>query len=260
MSPAKKRAPLRPADHPLLLKLGRFTKLSPAERNTILDMVADTEQVPADTELVRQGERLKEAIIIEDGWASRQRLLDDGRRQIMNFLLPGDLFDLCAFLLTKSDHTIATLTPCTISRVPASAVTKLFDRHPRLGAALWMGGLQEEAILRERITSLGRRTAEERTAHLLYELWVRLSMVGERTGTSFVLPVTQTELADALGLTSVHISRTLRKLRKRGLVGIEGRKVTILRPRNEDAYGEFGHDHLHDTVVRRNVPPPSATI
>ena len=245
-------------DHPLARKLGRFGRMSQAERSALLELVGEREEVPAGTDLVRQGEKLKEAVVIEEGWAIRYRTLDDGRRQIMNFLLPGDLFDLCAFMLTKSDHSVGTITACTINRVPTKAVTDLFARHPRLGSALWMGGLQEEAMLRERITSLGRRNAEERTAHLLYELWVRLAAVGERNGRSFELPLTQTELADALGLTSVHISRTLRQLRKRGLIEVDRRRITILRPRNEDAYGEFSHDHLHETAKPVAVPPPSS--
>jgi CRP-like cAMP-binding protein len=245
-------------DHPLVRKLDRFGRLSPAERTAVLDLLTEREEIPDNTDLVSQGETLKEAVVIEDGWAIRYRTLDDGRRQIMNFLLPGDLFDLCAFMLTKSDHSVGTITACTIHRVPTTAVTSLFERHPRLGSALWMGGLQEEAILRERVTSLGRRNAEERTAHLLYELWVRLAAVGERDGRSFDLPLTQTELADALGLTSVHVSRTLRRLRKRGLIEVDRRRITILRPRNESAYGEFSHDHLHETAKAVGVSPPSA--
>lgn len=245
-------------DHPLLRKLGRFGKLTTAERKAVLELVDHREEVAADTVLVQQGEKLTDAVVIESGWAARYRTLEDGRRQIMNFLLPGDLFDLCAFMLTKSDHTVGTITACTVNRVPINEVTRLFERHPRLGSALWMGGLQEEAILRERILSLGRRDAEERTAHLLYELWVRLAAVGERNGRSFELPLTQTALADALGLTSVHVSRTLRKLRKRGLIEVDRRQITILKPRDEGAYGEFGHDHLHETPKRAAVAPPVA--
>jgi CRP-like cAMP-binding protein len=245
-------------DHPLVRKLSRFGRLSQAERAAVLELVTEREDVPDNTDLVSQGEKLKEAIVIEEGWAIRYRTLDDGRRQIMNFLLPGDLFDLCAFMLTRADHSVGTIIDCTINRVPIKAVTSLFERHPRLGSALWMGGLQEEAMLRERITSLGRRNAEERTAHLLYELWVRLAAVGEHNGRSFELPLTQTELADALGLTSVHVSRTLRRLRKRGLIEVDRRRITILRPRNEDAYGEFSHDHLHETAKAVPVSPPSA--
>jgi len=246
-------------DHPLLRKLGRFGRLSPAERKAVLDLLQHREEIAPETALVQQGEKLSDAVVIESGWAARYRTLEDGRRQIMNFLLPGDLFDLCAFLLIKSDHAVGTITACTVNRVPINQVTRLFERHPRLGSALWMGGLQEEAILRERILSLGRRNAEERTAHLLYELWVRLAQVGERDGKSFELPLTQPILADALGLTSVHVSRTLRKLRKRGLIEMARRRVTILKPRDEDAYGEFGHDHLHETARRAAVSPPSAS-
>jgi CRP-like cAMP-binding protein len=245
-------------DHPLVRKLARFGRLTSAERAAVQELVVEREDVPADTDLVSQGEKLREAIVIETGWAIRYRTLDDGRRQIMNFLLPGDLFDLCAFMLAKADHSVGTISNCTINRVPTKAVIDLFERHPRLGSALWMGGLQEEAMLRERVTSLGRRNAEERTAHLLYELWVRLAAVGERSGRSFELPLTQTELADALGLTSVHVSRTLRRLRKRGLIEVDRRRITILRPSSEDSYGEFSHDHLHESAKAVAVSPPNS--
>jgi CRP-like cAMP-binding protein len=232
--------------------------MSPAERQAVTALLQRRSSVDADTDLVRQGEKLAKAVVLGDGWAIRYRTLSDGRRQIMNFLLPGDMFDLCAFLLTASDHSVGTITPCTVHHIPVPAITDLFRRWPRLGAAMWKSALQEEATLRERILSLGRRSAQERAAHLLYELWVRLGIVGLRTGISYDLPLTQTELADALGLTSVHVSRTLRRLKQQRLIDVRRRRVTILRPRNEDEYGEFARDHLHQTPIKEPVPPPAA--
>lgn len=249
-----------PEEHPLLRKLGRYVRMSAAERQAITQLVHRHKSVAADTDLVRQGEVLSKAVILRDGWAIRYRTLNDGRRQIMNFLLPGDMFDLCAFLLTASDHSVGTITPCTVHLVPVSAVTDLFRRWPRLGAAMWKSALQEEATLRERILSLGRRSAQERAAHLLYELWLRLAVIGARDGGSFELPLTQIEMADALGLTPVHISRTLRRLRQRGLIELDRRRVTILRPRDEEQYGEFVRDHLHQGPIRDAVPPPGVPV
>jgi CRP-like cAMP-binding protein len=245
------------SDHPLMHKLGRYVKMTPAERRAVVGLLRRPASVRADTDLVTQGEPLAKAVILQEGWAIRYRTLRDGRRQIMNFLLPGDMFDLCAFLLTASDHSVGTITPCSVHYVPVAAITDLFRRWPRLGAAMWKSALQEEATLRERIISLGRRSARERAAHLLYELWVRLGTVGLCTGGSFDLPLTQVELADALGLTPVHVSRTLRILRQQGLVEIRRRHVTILRPRDEIRYGEFASDHLHATPVREAMAPPT---
>ena len=250
----------RQGDHPLLRKLGRYVRMSSAERRAIENLLHRHKAIPANTDLVRQGEPLSKAVILRDGWAIRYRTLNDGRRQIMNFLLPGDMFDLCAFLLTASDHSVGTITPCTVHFVPASGIIELFRRWPRLGAAMWKSALQEEATLRERILSLGRRSAQERVAHLLYELWVRLSVIGLRNGDSFDLPLTQVELADALGLTPVHISRTLRRLRQLRLIEMRRREVTILRPREQVEYGEFERDHLHETPIKEPVAPPSAKI
>jgi CRP-like cAMP-binding protein len=247
-------------DHPLLRKLARYVRMSLAERRAIAYLVRRTTSVGADTDLVRQGEPLAKAVILRDGWAIRYRTLSDGRRQIMNFLLPGDMFDLCAFLLTASDHSVGTITPCAVHYVPVSAIADLFRHWPRLGAAMWKSALQEEATLRERILSLGRRSARERTAHLLYELWVRLGVVGLRNGGNFDLPLTQVELADALGLTPVHVSRTLHHLRQQGLIDVGRRHVTILRPREQAAYGEFARDHLHQTPIHEPVAPPVARV
>jgi CRP-like cAMP-binding protein len=246
-----------PTEHPLMRKLGRYTRMTPAERRAVDGLLRRSVLVRADTDLVTQGEPLAKAVVLREGWAIRYRTLRDGRRQIMNFLLPGDMFDLCAFLLTASDHSVGTITPCTVHYVPVAAITDLFRRWPRLGAAMWKSALQEEATLRERILSLGRRSARERAAHLLYELWVRLGDVGLRNGISFDLPLTQVELADALGLTPVHVSRTLRHLRQQGLIDIRRRHVTILRPRDEAQYGEFAGDHLHPTPIGEPVPPPT---
>lgn len=245
-----------PDTHRLLRKLGRYARLSTAERQAVTSLLRREVAFPAGTDLVRQGEMLAKAVILQEGWAIRYRTLRDGRRQIMNFLLPGDMFDLCAFLLIASDHSIATLTPCRASFVSVSSITDLFRRWPRVGAALWKSALQEEAMLRERILSLGRRSARERAAHLLYELWVRLGIVGLRNGGNFDLPLTQVDLADALGLTPVHVSRTLRHLRQQGLIEMSSRHVTILRPRDEGRYGEFGRDYLHLTPIREPVAPP----
>lgn len=246
--------------HPLMHKLARYVKMTPAERRAVGALLQRPVSVRADTDLVSQGEPLAKAVVLREGWAIRYRTLRDGRRQIMNFLLPGDMFDLCAFLLTASDHSVGTITPCTVHYVPVAAITDLFRRWPRLGAAMWKNALQEEATLRERILSLGRRSARERAAHLLYELWVRLGAVGLRSGGSFDLPLTQVELADALGLTPVHVSRTLRHLRQQGLIEIRRRHVTILRPREEASYGEFASDDLHTAPIREPMAPPVARL
>jgi CRP-like cAMP-binding protein len=235
--------------NPLAVKLGRFVRLNEEELTAIDDMISRRRLIEADVELVAQGERLRHAAFLVEGWGIRYRMLRDGRRQILNFLLPGDMFDLCAFLLSKSDHSIATITPATVAQVDPRQFADLFRVHPRLAAAMWKSGLQEEAMLRERLVSLGRRTAEERIAHLLYELWVRFHMTRPSVGRSFEAPITQVELADAVGLTPIHVNRTLQRLRTKGLIERTRRTITILQPEEVSAYGEFVHDHLHLTPV-----------
>lgn len=235
--------------NPLAVKLGRFVRLDAGELGALDDMTSRRRSVESDTELVAQGERLRHAVFLVEGWAIRYRMLRDGRRQILNFLLPGDMFDLCAFLLSASDHAVATITPATVAQVDPRQFSDLFQMHPRLAAAMWKSGLQEEAMLRERLVSLGRRTAEERIAHLLYELWVRFHMTRPSVGKSFEAPITQVELADAVGLTPIHVNRTLQRLRAKGLIERTRRTITIMQPEESSAYGEFVHDHLHLTPV-----------
>lgn len=253
------REPTR-AVTPLLRKLAHFTRLTMEEREAIAGLLTRGTLVPANTELVRVGEKMKHAVLIAEGWALRHRLLENGRRQVINFLLPGDMFDLCAFLLSASDHTVSTITPAVVFHIPPRRVIALFSEFPRLGATLWKSGLQEEAILRERIVSLGRRTATERMAHLLFELWRRTQMISPGNDQSFTLPITQNELADALGLSSVHVSRTLRRLRERGLVRIEGRRLTILRPADSEAYGEFDEKQLQNGTDATGLGMPRLTL
>lgn len=235
--------------NPLAVKLGRFIRLDPKEMGAIDDMISRRRFVEADVELVAQGARLKHAAFLVEGWGIRYRMLRDGRRQILNFLLPGDMFDLCAFLLSKSDHAIATITPATVAQVDPRQFADLFQTYPRLAAAMWKSGLQEEAMLRERLVSLGRRTAEERIAHLLYELWVRFHLSRPDIGRSFDAPITQVELADAVGLTPIHVNRTLQRLRAKGLIERTRRTITIMKPEETSSYGEFLHDHLHVAPV-----------
>lgn len=241
------------ASNPLAVKLGRFIRLNDKERGAIDEMISRRRLVEPDVELVAQGQHLKHAAFLMDGWGIRYRMLRDGRRQILNFLLPGDMFDLCAFLLSKSDHAIATITPATVAQVDPRQFADLFQIHPRLAAAMWKSGLQEEAMLRERLVSLGRRTAEERIAHLLYELWVRFHLTRHEIGQSFEAPITQVELADAVGLTPIHVNRTLQRLRAKGLIARTRRTITIMKPEETSSYGEFLHDHLHVVPVEEET-------
>lgn len=195
--------------------------------------------------LVREGQRLTDVHILQRGMAIRKRIVEDGRRQIVNFVLPGNVFDLQALIETEADHGVEAITPCE---------TRLIDRHDFMQAAvshadfisaLWWAAIQEEALLREHLVLLGQRRAIERVAHLLIELRRRLLLSGECRDDDIVsLPITRSQIADTLGLSSVHVSRTISELKRMKLVRTN-RAVEILDPECLAAISGFDQAHLH---------------
>ena len=163
----------------------------------------------------------------------------------MTFLIPGDLCDMHVFLLKAMDHSISTITPVRIARISRESMMELFAHRPRISAALWWSSLQEEAMLRERIVSLGRRDARGRVAYLLCELLWRHAAVGLTDGETFRLPLTQTELADTLGLTPVHVNRVLKEFRESGLITIERKVLSLLNVEGLQDRAGFNKDYLH---------------
>ena len=163
------------------------------------------------------------------GWAFRYKLLPDGRRQIMNYVLPGDLLGLQGSLIGEMDHSVEALTPVTLCVFERSKLERLFERHPTLGYDLTWIAAQEERILDEHLLSVGRRTALERTAYLLSFIHQRAKSVGMNGGRRLI-PITQQHVADTLGLSLVHTNKTLRKLSDRKLMRWQDKGCEILDP------------------------------
>ena len=217
-----------PTGNPLIRKLSHFAPLSASDRLLLDELVAVTEAIPADVDIVSEGMTPRSVFCILEGLALRYRNLHDGGRQILTFLIPGDLCDMHVFLARTMDHLIGTITPVRIASMSRERMMDVFAERPRISAALWWSSMQEEAMLRERIVSLGRRDARGRIAHLLCELLWRHAAVGLSTEESFPLPLTQTELGDTLGLTPVHVNRVLKEFRASGLIAIAHRTITLL--------------------------------
>ncbi len=219
--PERPRAPAAAAiayDNPLVRKLSHFAPLSEVDRE-VLDALSEREETyRADVDIITEGSKPRSSFLLKEGLAVRYRAMPNGGRQIMTFLIPGDICDVHVFLLRTMDHSIGTITPVRIARISRESLMDLFARRPRISAALWWSGLQEEAMLRERIVSLGRRDARGRIAYLLCELLWRHAAIGLTNGDTFKLPLTQTELGDTLGLTPVHVNRILREFRERRLI------------------------------------------
>jgi CRP-like cAMP-binding protein/ActR/RegA family two-component response regulator len=231
--------------NPLIRKLEGFTTLSDGDRVILARISAETRLVAPGTDLVREGDKPEGVFLVMAGMACRHKLRANGARQIMAYLVPGDLCDLDVVLLSRMDHTISTLSNCRVARLAPETVVDLLENHPRITRALRKAQLVDEATLREWLVNVGRRSAPERLAHLFCELLVRLEVVGCASEDAYELPVTQVDLADTTGLTSVHVNRTLRELRQKGLIELRRGRLRILDLPRLQALAEFRPDYLH---------------
>jgi CRP-like cAMP-binding protein len=169
----------------------------------------------------------------------------EGKRQIVAFNVPGDVPDLQSLHLKVLDNNVGTISPCRVGFIHHEVLRDICERYPRITAAFWRETLIDAAIFREWMTSLGRREAYARIAHLLCELLVRLRAVGLAENHTCELPITQAEFADALGLTTVHVNRVLQELRADGLIRMKGQQLTIPDWEKLKEVGEFDPTYLH---------------
>jgi CRP-like cAMP-binding protein len=194
---------------------------------------------------MREGEQPKFVHLVVDGWACRYKALPDGRRQIVAFFVPGDLCDLNVYVLNRMDHSIGAITRLSVADIGRDEMDQLTANHPRVTQALWREALVNNAIQREWTLSIGQRSACERISHLLIELHMRLKSIGLTQAGSCDFPLTQNDIADATGLTAVHVNRTLQELRRDKLIELERRRLTILDlPRLIDV-AMFNPGYLH---------------
>jgi CRP-like cAMP-binding protein len=237
------------------MKMEQFTAFSDMEKRRLDDLVrAKQDQHAPKSDIISDGAHSGHCHVVLSGLACRYKLLPDGGRQIMAFLIPGDLCDAEIFILKVMDHAVAAITPTTTALIPAEDMKALLRETSSLGEALWWGTMTDLGVLRERIVDEGRRNAYVRIAHLFYEMLVRHRMVELTDGDSFEFPITQADLADATGLTPVHANRTLRKLRTDGLVEFAGGVLTVLDPHRLKLAAHFNGEYLH--LDRAHDPAP----
>ena len=227
-------APLR-----FMRRLSAGGSVSGEGRAALLAILSPPTAVPADTDLMVVGEPLRHGYVVEDGWGCRYRVLHDGRRQILNFMLPGDYLGASSDLMRSPDHSVATLTGCRIYRFPVSMLTALERSFPELRDAFDRSERRDLSLLLERIVDLGRRNARERVARLILELHQRLCLVGLSAGQTFDFPLTQETLADALGLSIVHVNRTLRRLKAEGLIDYRSGQIIVQQRKTLASIAEF---------------------
>lgn len=229
----------------LLMKLRARDVLTGGEEELLRDSIATVETAPQDKLIVKAGVTLSQSILLVEGLVCRYKDLADGQRQIMEIHVPGDFIDLHGFLLKRLEHHLGSLTPVRLATVPHEKLRAITERHPHLARMLWFSTLLDAAIHRERILSVGRRSAISRIAHLICELYLRLEVIGLAEDGRYRLPLTQTDLADASGLTAVHVNRMLKQLRDQNLLTFRHGDVVIHEWDRLQRLAEFDDGYLY---------------
>ena len=246
------------AGNAFIARVRLMTRLGDADLLALDALLEDRRQLGAGQDLVKSGEPTDRLHIMLDGWAARYKLLRNGQRQITALVLPGDPCDLGGVLVGRQDSSVVTLTRSEVAVVPRDALLAAGRRYPGLAdLLLWLTTL-DNAQMGERIGSLGRRSARERIAHFFCEMLVRLAAVGLQSGSSCRLPLTQEVIGDTLGLTSVHVNRTLNVLRGDGLVELRDHRLTVKDWPMLKAVAGFAPAYLHLAGMRSADTPRPA--
>jgi CRP-like cAMP-binding protein len=233
---------LAAAAAPLLAQLNRDAVILESGRN------AKSTRVRKNKTVIVAGNHYDCIYVNHDGWLFRYKILPDGARQIMDFILPGQIFGLQACLFRRSLYSVATITDASLSTIPFAMVDNVFEQNPALSKALFWSAVRETAVLGERLTDAARRSAYERVCHFLLELFVRLYEIGLTDSTTFFLPLTQELIGDAVGLTTVHVNRTFRSIREDKLISIDGKSITVLDFEALSLISDFDNSHLGESA------------
>lgn len=226
-------------------KLESAERLSKLERQAVAEASRHIQKIGARRLIIREGEHPGGVHVILSGLACRYRILEDGSRQITDFLVPGDLCDDCRSIVgIEPAYSVAALSPCSLAYIDCQALLQLIDRHPRVGKALWQVSLAHQGILREWLANVGRRPAVRRVAYLMSELCFRLQAADDPRTSSCALPLTQIDLADATALSPVHINRVLGRLREKRLVSLQRRSIIVKDTEGLMNFAEFSGGYL----------------
>jgi CRP-like cAMP-binding protein len=236
---------------PLIHKLASVMTLSEDERYAIQGLPRTRRRLGAREDISREGDRPSQCCLILEGWAYRYKMLNNGKRQILSFHLPGEIPDLQSLRLPQMDHNLSTLTECTVVFIPHNGLQALMAEFPAVTAELWRQTLVDAAIYRGWMTSIGQRSSAERMAHLLCEVYTKLHAAGLAHDYSCSVPLTQGELGDATGITTIHVNRVLQRLRATGLITYKSGNLTIHDWGALTKLAQFDPAYLH-------LPPKAA--
>ena len=225
-------------------KLSAYAPLDQADVAALVAATSRPRKFAARRDLIREGDRPGPAFVILEGWAFRYKILPNGLRQVLAFLMPGDSCDLHIGLLAEMDHGIQTIIPALVAMIERTEMDLMMDRSRGVAKAMYVSQLIDEGTMRAWITSMGRRTSHERVAHLMCELYVRARTIGLPTE-PVLLPLSQILLADALGMTPVHLNRVLRQLREAGAMLLQRGSLIITDPGKLVKIAGFDENYLH---------------
>lgn len=233
------------SDLPVASKLEAFTRLSADDRAALAQISRNVRTVDARRDLISEGDKPRHVHLMLEGWACRYKQLPDGKRQIVSLFVPGDFCDVNVYILKYMDHSIGAITRLKVAMITPEEMNALTAERPRVTQALWWHELVTAAVQREWTLNLGQRSAYERLAHLLIELYIRLEAVHRARDGRCDFPLTQNDLADATGLTAVHVNRTLQELRRDGLIELERKQLQILDLERIMDVAMFNPNYLH---------------
>jgi len=238
---------------PMLTKLQLWMDLDEQDQRAVLSLPHSTKRLGAHQYIVRDGEKPTHSCLLLRGFAYRHKVTGEGGRQIMSIHMKGDVVDLQNSLLRRSDHNVQALTNIDVAYIPVECVRELAFDRPNVGKAMWYETLVDASIFREWTLNVGRRDARTRTGHMLCEFAMRLKVAGLGEQLDYELPMTQEQLADALGLTPVHVNRTLKALEAEGLIERTRRSVKIVNWKALASVGDFDPNYLHLESELANV-------
>lgn len=230
---------------PLFNKLSRFAPLDAADRKAMLALPFTLRNVDAHQYIVRERDKAVHSCLMVSGFSYRQKIVAGGARQIVGIHMAGDMVDLQNSLLGIADHSVQALTRSEVAFIPREAIMALAVARPSVGFTLWYDTLVDGSIFREWIANVGRRDARTRIAHLLCEIGIRFEAAGLGSRDQYELPMTQEQIADTTGLTSVHVNRTLKGLERDGLITRTNRSVTVADWDALAETGDFDSTYLH---------------
>jgi CRP-like cAMP-binding protein len=229
----------------LIRQIETVSRMDEDDRRALQALPVRLRDLDDNRDILRQGQTSTECCLVLSGVVCRYKIIGGGRRQILSLHFAGDIPDLQSLYLERMDHSLGTLTAATVALIPHAAIRVVLANRPTIAAALHRQALIDASIFREWIANVGRRLALERVAHLICECFTRMRVMGLTDSNSFELPVTQIELGDATGLSSVHINRTMQALRRAGLVKSEGKVHTISNWDRMREAGDFDPAYLH---------------